>query len=44
LGPIFGEGADLKYAYADKTLAVELPADKRNKLVDVVRVELATGK
>ncbi|MGD0653053.1 MAG: hypothetical protein ABSA16_01790 [Thermoguttaceae bacterium] len=44
LGPILGEGADLKYAYAYKTLTVELPAAKRTRLVEVVCVELAPGK
>jgi hypothetical protein len=35
---------NLKFAYADKIFTVELPADKRTKLVDVVRVELAPGE
>jgi len=37
---LMGDGSDLQYAYEGNTVTVDLPADKRTKLVDVVEVEL----
>ena len=41
---LLSDGTALNYSYADKILTVTLPATKRTKLVDVVKVELAPGK
>ncbi len=41
---LLGDGSALKYAFTDGMLTVELPASKRTKLVDVVRVELTAGR
>lgn len=37
---MLSDGTELQYNYADKTLTVQLPAEKRTKLVDVVEVDL----
>jgi len=37
---ILRDGSSLKYSYSDQTVTITLPASKRTKLVDVVKVEL----
>ena len=37
---LLGDGSDLKFDFADGTTTIELPASKRTKLVDVVKIEL----
>lgn len=37
---ILRDGSSLKYSYSDQTVIITLPASKRTKLVDVVKVEL----
>lgn len=39
---LLADGTDLKYAYADKTLTVELLDTKRIKLVDLEKILLET--
>jgi alpha-L-fucosidase len=37
---LLGDGIPLKYTYSDQTVTIQLPASRRTKLVDVVRVDL----
>src|SRR5207248_2917592 len=39
---LLGDGSELKFEYSDGAVNVELPAMKRTKLVDVVKIELAS--
>ena len=39
---VVGDGTALKFATADGVVSVELPAEKRTKLVDVVEVDFAS--
>jgi hypothetical protein len=36
-----GDASDLPFAYENDTLTVNLPAEKRTKLVDVIEIHLA---
>jgi alpha-L-fucosidase len=38
------DGSTLKHEYSGKSLSIHLPAAKRTQLVDVVRVELSSGR
>jgi alpha-L-fucosidase len=40
---LLGDGSELKCGYSGGALTVELPASKRTKLVDVVKVETGTS-
>ena len=38
---LLGDGSELKYDVSGDGLAIDLPASKRSKLVDVVAIQLA---
>jgi hypothetical protein len=38
---LLADGSELKHDFANGTLTVHLPAEKRTKLVDVVAIDLA---
>lgn len=40
---LLADGSPLKYSYADQTVNIYLPASKRTKLVDVIKIEFPTS-